>query len=200
MTANLRVSAEAISQYADCCAGISQTLLIAIKERLPQDMAMILSVGCGSGRLEALLLDFASQRDERHLNLYGVEVPSCIVKHLPEERVLRVPNSESVHPDGVFASTLMFVYPRSTSLIALYLEAFVIGALEQVIWLSHRSDWPETADLLHAAGYQVDIVDDRGIAEYELLAIATRPNLPTETMTNESTHSKSLHGKVQLLL
>ena len=58
-----------------------------------------------NGLLEALLLSAS----KGNLNLYGVEVPSCVNKYLPETRLLRVPGTSSVHEHVVLATTLLFV-------------------------------------------------------------------------------------------
>jgi hypothetical protein len=111
--------------FGDCCPGVSRPLINTLIDRLPQAPALILSVGSGSGLFEAILLETAEKDRGRRLNLYGVEVPPCVNTHLPQDRVLRVPCSFSLHPEAFFASVLMFIYPRRASLIATYLDAFM---------------------------------------------------------------------------
>lgn len=159
------------AHFADCCAGVSKPLIKTLVDRMPQSPAMILSIGCGSGLLEATLLSYRDH--EQRLNLYGVEVPPCVNKYLPEDRLLRVPCTKSLHPDAILASTLLFVYPRDPMLIAMYLDASQGGALEQLIWLGHKSDWPVAEKLLLAAFFSLECIHGPGIPEYELLAIAT---------------------------
>jgi hypothetical protein len=158
--------------FGGCCAGISWPLLETLTTRLPEQPNLILSVGCGGGLLEALLL----KATDSNLNIVGVEVPPCVNEHLPEDRLLRVPCTASLHPDALLASTLMFVYPRKPSLIANYLDQFQGGAVEQVIWLGHRSDWPDVETILKSAFYKLEIIEGPGLPEYELLAIVTIPN------------------------
>ncbi|KAF2767767.1 hypothetical protein EJ03DRAFT_275480 [Teratosphaeria nubilosa] len=157
--------------FADCCAGISWPLLETLVERLPEKPGLILSIGCGSGLLESLLLHVA----KGELNLYGVEVPLCVNRHLPEERMLRVPCSESLHPDALLASCLVFVYPRQASLVGRYVETFLDGALDQLVWLGHRSDWPDFQNAIMPHFHELETVDDRGVANNELLVIASVP-------------------------
>lgn len=161
--------------FSDCCPGISKPLVSAVADRLPEYPALTLSIGSGSGLLEAILLEETETNNGQAANLYGVEVPPCVNTHLPDERVLRVPCTMSLHPDAMLASALMFVYPRNPSLVTLYLDAFIDGALEKVLWLGHRSDWPDAWKLLRAAFYQIELVEGPGFPEYELLAVATLP-------------------------
>lgn len=158
---------------ADCCAGISRPLLQALAEHLPPSPALILSVGCGSGLLENLLLETTRSVRLEEINLYGVEVPSCANKYLPDERLLRVPTTTSLHPDAMLASALIFVYPREADLIGQYLDASMGGALETVLWLGHRSDWHDVEQVLLAKSHSLKIIDGRGLPDSEVLAIAT---------------------------
>lgn len=162
--------------FADCCAAISRPLVQAITDRLPRSPALVLSIGSGSGLLENLLLQHGSvSNDVPSLNLYGVEVPTCTNKHLPEDRSLTVASTNTLYSDAMFASALIFVYPRQVGLIAQYLNACCGGALEKVLWLGHRSDWLDTQTLISAAFGSIEYVDGPGVAEYELLVIATDP-------------------------
>ena len=156
--------------FPDCCVGLSLPLLETLVTRLPVQPAIVLSVGSGTSYLEALLLQTSGQ-----LNIFGVEVPTCINKYLPQERVLEVQDTASIHPDAMLASTLMFVYPRQPSLIAKYLESSIDGALEQVIWLGHRNDWADFEMPLRAAFCDLDIVEGPGLAAYELMVVASLP-------------------------
>lgn len=165
------------AHFADCCPGVSKPLICAIVDHLPQSPALTLSIGSGSGLLEAILLE-ATERDRGEaVNLRGVEVPSCVNTHLPPERVLRVPGTTSLHPDVFLASCLMFVYPRNAMLIEMHLNANIDGAMEKLIWLGHRNDFfPEAQLLLSAAFYRLECIDGPGIPEYEVLVIASMPS------------------------
>ena len=156
--------------YGDCCAGISWGLLESLAARLPTEPALVLSVGSGSGRLESILLVATHE----NVNVVGVEVPPCENVHLPDTRLLRVPCTASLHPNAWLASTLMFVYPRNTSLVHSYLEAFGNGALEQIVWLGPRSDASDVELILKDMFYKIEEIQ-RGIADHELLVFATLP-------------------------
>lgn len=163
------------THFSDCCPAVSRPLLDTLLEALPVSPALTLSIGCGNGFLEGLLLALSQAEPCKTLALRGVEVPSCVNKYLPETHLLRVPSTTSLHADAMLATALMFIYPRSASLVAGYLDSFLQGALETVIWLSHESDWPDfeqhfvrSFDSVHHARYA-------GTAEYECLVIATKP-------------------------
>lgn len=166
------------AHYADCCVAVSRPLVQMILDRLPRSPALTLSIGSGSGFLEHLLLKHASADGASPLNLYGIEVPSCVNKYLPEDRLRRVASTSSVDPEAMFASAVIFVYPRQVSLISQYLDACLNAALEKVLWLGHRSDWPGTEGVLAAAFDRMEYCHGPGIAEYELLVVATHPKVP----------------------
>jgi hypothetical protein len=158
-------------QFAGCCLAISKPLLQALASALPRDPDLILSVGCGSGFLEGLLL----QMLPGELNLFGVEVPSADCDFLPAERVLKVYGSRALYSDAIFASVLMFVYPRVPELIASYVNAFADGALEKLVWLGHRSDWADCFEIIHDSFVGVKVVEDAGLPAHEIMVVATSP-------------------------
>jgi hypothetical protein len=158
-------------QFAGCCLAISKPLLQALASALPRDPNLILSVGCGSGFLEGLLL----QMLPGELNLFGVEVPSATCDYLPAGRVLKVPGTRALHSDAIIASVLMFVYPRVSELIASYVNAFADGALEKLVWLGHRSDWADSEKIVYDSFVDVNIVHDAGLPAHEIMVVATSP-------------------------
>jgi hypothetical protein len=158
-------------QFAGCCLAISKPLLQALASALPRDPSLILSVGCGSGFLEGLLL----QMLPGELNLFGVEVPSADCDYLPAGRVLKVPGTRALHSDAIIASVLMFVYPRVAGLIASYVNAFADGALEKLVWLGHCSDWVDSEKIVYDSFVDVNIVHDAGLPAHEIMVVATSP-------------------------
>lgn len=157
--------------FAGCCLSISNPLLQALVSTLPCRPELVLSVGCGSGFLEGLLLQYSNDT----LALYGVEVPHCPCPFLPTDRVLRVGGSRSLHTDAILASVLVFVYPRVPSLIASYLDVCTAGALEKLVWLGHRSDWLDSEKLIHDSFVDVHIVEEAGLPDHEIMVVATNP-------------------------
>ncbi|OQO00975.1 hypothetical protein B0A48_13664 [Cryoendolithus antarcticus] len=157
-------------QLSDCCASLSKPLIDILVDRLPSQPSMCLSIGCGSGRLENYLLEATT----KPLDLYGVEVPTCEVSALPPERVLRVPSTRSVHPAVKDCSAMLFVYPRVPDLVKSCMDEALAGVnLSRVIWLGHRSDWPDYETVLSSAKGTAEVVSGPGIAPYELLVVAT---------------------------
>ena len=174
------------ARFADCCVAISKPLIQAISARLPPHPATVLSVGSGSGLLESLLVKDGAGEVTSPLNLFGVEVPSCVNKHLRQDRLLRVSSTSCVYADAVFAEALIFVYPRQVSLIAQYLQICLGGMLEILVWFGHRSDWADAEDLLSSSFSNLEYVDIPGIAEYELLVVATERKTRDDRHTTDS--------------
>lgn len=158
-------------QFAGCCLAISKPLLSTLLSTLPRKPDLILSVGCGSGLLEGMLLETSHDG----LNLFGVEVPSCECAYLPAERVLRVSGTRARHPDAILASALVFVYPRVASLIASYIETCADGALEKLVWLGHRSDWADCEKIIFESFNDVNVIHKAGLPAHDIMVIASSP-------------------------
>ena len=105
----------------ELCCGVSEKLIRLLLDHLSGDGSLVLSIGCGSGLLEAILLRAAANA-QKSVKLCGVEVPSCSVPHLPEDCILRVSGIKELYPDAVLASTLLFVYPREPELVESYIQ------------------------------------------------------------------------------
>jgi hypothetical protein len=144
-------------------------LITTLLAKLPTAPGLVLSIGCGKGLLEDVLL----RASRGTLNLYGVEVETCPNKFLTEERLLRVPNTFALHADAILADAWLFVYPRSISLLERYLAAFVRGVLGTVIWLGPSEEFPEAYQMLLASFHQVEVVGSPALPDYETLCVAT---------------------------
>jgi len=166
----------------EICCGVSKSFLNLLLDHLPADGSLVLSIGCGSGMLEALLHRNARNAG-RPLELYGVEVPSCHVQYLSPEKVLRVSGTREMHSAAMLATTLLFVYPRKPELFASYMNNYIHGALEQVIWIGPSSDWQDNEHALTRAFTDVKVWQgsEAGLPSYELMAVAS---LPEATVVN----------------
>lgn len=160
----------------ELCCGVSQPLMGLLLDHLPTDGSLVLSIGCGSGLLEAMLLR-AARTSGRALGLSGVEVPSCVVHYLTAESVLRVAGTRDLHPEAMLATTLMFVYPRKPALVASYIKDCSNGALECVVWIGPSSDWQDSQHLLSRTFTDVKVWEglEAGLPTYELVAVASGP-------------------------
>lgn len=161
------------THYPGCCPAISRPMLHLLAGWLRRDPALTLSIGCGSGLLEALLLDVSSELHEEPVNLQGVEVESCHNEYLPIGRSLKVPHTGSLCDEAILASALLFAYPRSPKLVKDYLNTFSNGTLKAVFWLGHRNDWEVFEESLHHALPFIQVFVGHGMAEYEMLVIAS---------------------------
>ncbi|KAF2721165.1 hypothetical protein K431DRAFT_224806 [Polychaeton citri CBS 116435] len=171
MATSLRELTLVSKHVPDCCAGLSRPLIDALVKQLPDCPALALSVGCGSGLLESMVLDAAGG----NINLRGVEVASCVNIYLPEDRFWPVQDTRCLHDDAMLASALMFVYPRQAKLVCDYIEECRTGALETLLWLGPKCDWPEYSSLLQKAFSKVEIVGGNAVADNEILAVAAEP-------------------------
>lgn len=184
-------------RHADCCLSLSTTLLNVltsivnrrVKSGAPgaDSERLVLSIGSGSGLLEALLQQkwATAPRDDASSGLFieGVEVqqqsgkPSLLNKYLPEQHHSGVKGTWDLSPRAADAAVLMFVYPRSPELVRRYLDEATTqmrGRLGLVIWLGPKCDWAEFEGAF--TGYsewdtRVVPDDESGLFGYEMIAV-----------------------------
>lgn len=175
-------------RHPDCCLSLSSTFLHTVTSTLRESIGsgLVLSIGSGTGLLEALLHDHWISQDPQ-LQIEGVEVyqptsaTSSANKYLPEQYYGTVKGTWQLSPQTKDAAALLFVYPRNPHLVRSYMQDFALPAsgLQAVVWLGPRSDWPvfescfsnsDDRILLHVVHGE-----DAGLAEYEMMAIISRP-------------------------
>lgn len=145
-------------RHPNCCLSFSSKL-IEILTRIfsssanPDGTSTVLSIGSGSGLLEALLLAHGEARDDSgapNLNVEGVEVQQLsgkppVNRYLPEQATYTVRGTWDVvsrlqDPD---VTALMFVYPRQPALVTEYMKAIAEQGLsiQRIVWLGPMADW-----------------------------------------------------------
>ncbi|RYP61863.1 hypothetical protein DL771_009982 [Monosporascus sp. 5C6A] len=192
--------------YPDCCLSISRGILDVLTDtfRTAAETGLVLSIGSGSGLLEALLqsrwatvsaLASASASDNTTAaattisaaaspRIEGVEVRASVNRYLPAAAVGTVRGTWEVSPrarSDPTVAALLFVYPRSPALVSRYLRE---AAASVAVWLGHRSDWPDFEPCFAGApgfGGAVEVVGGcaAGLVEYEMMAIVRR-RVPSE--------------------
>ncbi len=153
--------------YPDCCCSISRGLIQTLLSILPSDPELTLSVGSGSGLLEALLL-----RQSRKLNVHGVEVSSSVNKYLPEERTQLVAGTWALASSAKDASAWIFVYPREVQLIEKYIQSYGKGIVRQIIWIGPLADREEAETTLLEEGWNAETIQSIG---HGSVILETRP-------------------------
>lgn len=172
------------SRHPDCCISLSSTLLSTITASLRESLqsGLVLSVGSGAGLLEALLYAMwtsscASQ--STNLLIEGVEVMGSATsalhspnKYLPEECFDTVMGTWAVSSRIKEAVALMFIYPRSTELVRLYLQE--AGLFSVALWLGPNCDWAEFKSCFTDKDWvpvRLMCGKEVGLAEYESMAV-----------------------------
>jgi hypothetical protein len=196
------------TRHPDLCLSISTKLIHTLTTILTTNWSpnpgtktnpLILSVGSGSGLLEAHLLNHLaslSKSPTSTFTIQGVEVrPSTssstgaaatLNRYLPEQHAATVRGTWELSPlleggAGGTVDTLMFVYPREPGLVDRYLKAAPPESLRLVLWLGPRADWEVFGrcfrDVGGGGGFGgVEVIegDGVGVAEFEMLAVLRR--------------------------
>jgi len=164
------------THHSDCCVAISSRLLDLLTEILPRSPRLTLSIGSGTGLLEAALIDWSNRR----LIIRGVEASPSINKYLEPEDLAIVGTTSTLYVIADIAAAWMFVYPRSTNLVSRYLRLFDHERLQSVVWIGPRNDWPEYEEIIettlfgHSEGGHVEEIHDAGVAAYEMVVLCRK--------------------------
>lgn len=157
--------------YPDCCSSLSIPLISKLASLLPPDPALILSIGSGTGLLEALLLQHQST-----INLRTVEVTKDVNKYMPEDLMRAVNGSWGLCHLAKEAAAWMFVYPRDVGLIKKYAQAFGQGSASTIIWIGPVADLQEVEGCLGPLWKQ-EVLKDCGLSEYESMVLWSQIDL-----------------------
>ncbi|KAJ5351812.1 hypothetical protein N7452_000786 [Penicillium brevicompactum] len=159
------------TRFPDCCLGISSTFLDHIISLLPRKPSFTVSVGSGSGLLEALITD----RDE-NVSVHGVEIGSTVNRYIAEEDMHVVTGGWGLCPAAQQASAWIFVYPRDPKLVKKYIDTYGNQSIDLIVWLGPRVDWADyEAQFAQSSFSSLAFPDDIGLTPYELMAVARKP-------------------------
>ncbi|KAJ5751733.1 hypothetical protein N7520_008650 [Penicillium odoratum] len=157
------------TRFPDCCLAISSTLISSIVSLLPKKPAFTLSIGSGSGFLEYIL----AQSNE-NVSVQGVEVSSTVNRYIAEEDMHVVSGAWGLYSFAQQATAWMFVYPRDPKLITKYLNNYGDEAVELIIWLGPRVDWPDYEPCFRRSSFSKLDFPDIGLTPYEIAVVAEK--------------------------
>lgn len=157
------------TRFPNCCLAISTTVIAGIATLLPKKPGFTLSIGSGSGLLEALIV-----HHNENVLVEGVEVDSTVNRHIAEELMNVVGGGWGLCSRALHASVWMFVYPRDPKLISKYIDTYGDEA-EQILWLGPRVDWPDYEPYFAGSRFSDLGFPDIGLAPYEIAVLARKP-------------------------
>ncbi|KAL4809191.1 hypothetical protein BDV18DRAFT_131372 [Aspergillus unguis] len=157
--------------FPNCCLSLSTTLLDHVASVLPQTPDFTLSIGSGSGLLEALIT-----HRRPNVSVEGVEVSSSVNIYIAEQDMNVVTGTWDLLPRASQAKAWMFVYPREPKLVTKYIEAYGHGrqGAEMILWLGPRADWSDYEDCFRNSVFSKLNVEEDGLAPYEMLVVARK--------------------------
>ncbi|KAJ5920851.1 hypothetical protein N7466_009177 [Penicillium verhagenii] len=159
------------TRFPDCCLALSSSFITSMGSLLPKQPGFTLSIGSGSGLLEYLI----AQNNE-HLSVQGVEVNSTVNRYISEEDMHVVGGAWGLYSFAQQATAWMFVYPRDPKLITKYLDTYGNDAVELIIWLGPRVDWPDYEQCYRQSSFSELEFPEVGLTPYEIAVVARRSN------------------------
>ncbi|KAJ5872745.1 uncharacterized protein N7529_005098 [Penicillium soppii] len=157
-------------RFPDCCLGISSTLIAHLSSILPKKPTFTVSVGSGSGLLEALIVNH-----DENVTVQGVEIGSAVNRYIAEEHMNVVIGGWGLCSAAQQATAWMFVYPRDPKLIKKYIDTYGDRPLELIAWLGPKVDWPDYELQFRQSSFsELTYPDDIGLTPYEVMVIARR--------------------------
>ena len=152
--------------HPDCCCSLSIQLVDTLVDLLSPTPCLMVSIGSGTGLLEALLL-------QKHpaLPIKAVEVSNAVNKYMFEEDLSIVLGTWDLCSLAADAHVWLFVYPREVRLLKRYIEAYGSQNVRSVIWLGPKADLPDCTEAMCMSGWNETLVEDCGLSCYELLVI-----------------------------
>ncbi|KAJ5266712.1 hypothetical protein N7478_009520 [Penicillium angulare] len=157
------------TRFPDCCLAISRTFITSLISILPKKPAFTLSIGSGQGLLEGLV----SHSDE-DVSVHGVEVSSSVNRYIAEEDMHVVPGTWGLYSFAQHATAWMFVYPRDPKLISRYMDTYGDNAVELIIWLGPRVDWPDYEPCFRQSSFSELSFPDLGLTPFEVAVVARK--------------------------
>ncbi|KAJ0298337.1 hypothetical protein COL5a_002882 [Colletotrichum fioriniae] len=174
-------------RHPDSCLTLSLPLIKALHAQLPPAPDLTLSIGSGTGLVEALLDSLAGTQDQNlsqapyalqasgsssqaspapraALNLTSIEIaPSPNTYHRSHRTV---PGTWALDLAAAEAKAWVFVYPKQVALVRKYMEAFASnesggnGAVETVVYVGPRMDWDDFRGALEPFAESVEVWDE----------------------------------------
>ncbi|EXF75870.1 hypothetical protein CFIO01_11385 [Colletotrichum fioriniae PJ7] len=177
-------------RHPDSCLTLSLPLIKALHAQLPPAPDLTLSIGSGTGLVEALLDSLAGTQEGQNLtqapyaalqasgssssqaspapraalNLTSIEIAPSPNTYHPCHRT--VPGTWALDPAAAEAKAWVFVYPKQVALVRKYMEAFASnesggnGAVETVVYVGPRMDWDDFRGALEPFAESVDVWDE----------------------------------------
>jgi len=154
-----------------CCPSLSTRFISKLASVLPEGPALTLSIGSGSGLLEALLL-----RERSELQIHAFEVSQNVNEYLPREFMHIVNGTWDLCPLAKEASVWMFCYPKDVGLIGKYARAFGHASTNCMIWIGPVADYQELEGQSPFSTLTKEVLEDCGLSIYEKMVIWRRQN------------------------
>lgn len=182
------------THHPDCCPSISRTSIKNIVQLLPSAPSLTISIGSGTGLLEALLL-----RQHPTLFLRAIEVSENVNKYMPKESVEIVHGTWDLCAAAANATTWLFVYPRETSLLHRYMQRYGASSVRAAVWLGPVADFQEVDGVMkeYKSAWTRRLIGDCGLSQYEAMALwELNLDAVDDIVTQQSSPDSQRHSTV----
>ncbi|KAL5116695.1 hypothetical protein ACEQ8H_005444 [Pleosporales sp. CAS-2024a] len=165
--------------FPGCCLALSAPLVDHV--RLSSAPGLTLSIGSGSGLLEAYL---ATQPAS---HVVGVEVEPSPNQYLPASHHRRVHGTRFLEPLAQDAATWLFVYPRRVGLVREYLDKYGQGTVQHIIWIGPQVDWDDYVGCFAEWDLDMQSAHTVGGRAWDVIAVAKRRHSPFTIQAEQAT-------------
>jgi hypothetical protein len=158
--------------YPNCCLSLSTPLLTHLASLLPKHPHFTISIGSGSGLLEALITTHHPD-----VRVEGVEVNSSVNLYIEEQDMNVVTGTWELCSRASQAKAWMFVYPREPKLVKKYIEMYGDGDVGEILWLGPKVDWGDYEGCFEQSGFRdIRVYEggDIGGAEFEMVVVVKK--------------------------
>lgn len=150
------------SRYPGSCIFLSTDVVGLFCSAIPPKPSMTLSVGSGTGLLEAIV-----GKAKPTCTIECVEVESLRTegKYVAQNRFHYVQGTWATCQRAQYASMWLFVFPRDPKLLKKYVDLNGDGQVRSILWLGPREDWPMFKDAVRHEKFNAQCEFGQGVLQ-----------------------------------
>lgn len=135
-TLELPLLSQDLAKYPGLCMFLSSQVITSLTGFLPTEPLLTLSIGSGTGLLEAIL----SESGKHGIECVEVESYRHTPKYMQDSAMHYVRGTWETSPRALDAQVWLFIFPREPELLRKYVAAYGDGNVEHILYIGPRGD------------------------------------------------------------